>query len=50
MEEPLKPSEWIDGLEWDPLHDEASVEDLAEWVTMLESKRQKGAIHNASLN
>ena len=50
MEEPLKPSGWIDGLERDPLHEEASADDLVEWVTMLEFKRQKEAIHKASLN
>ncbi len=49
-EKNLPPGNWLDDLEWDPLHDEAGVKDLFERVAVLERKRQEEAIRKANLN
>ena len=50
MEEPLKPGEWIDDLEWDALHTKEDVEELFEMVREKKAKLREEAILKASLN
>lgn len=50
MDRPLKPGEWIDDLEWDPLHTVADGEDLFRLVEEKKAKRLAEAIRKAALN
>jgi len=50
MEEPLKPGEWIDDLEWDALHTKKDVEEVFEMVREKEAKLRAEAIRKSGMN